>query len=160
MRCARPIDARPAVYVICKCKHLKTDGRQAQGMFNVQYSPSNRAQSQSGGKVLRFDAREGLGEGVGRHLVHRAIDKFDRAGLNSVANKMITDVYVFGAGMIMSVFGKCDGRLTVGENGGGLIERREKLPNETTKPNSFLCGLRGCDVFGFSSRERNETLLL
>ena len=109
MRCTRPIDARPAVYVICKCKHLKMDGRQARGMFNVQYSPSNRAQSQSSGKVLCFDAREGLGEGVGRHLVRREIDKFDRAGLDSVANKMITDVYVFGAGVIMSVFGEYDG---------------------------------------------------
>ncbi len=119
-------------------------------MSSIQYSPSNRVQSQSGGKVLRFDARECLGEGVGGHLVGGTVDELDGAGFDSVANKMISNVDMFGAGVKMSVAGERNGRLTVGENGGGLVERREKFAHQATKPNSFLRGLRGCDIFGLS----------
>ena len=49
--------------------------------------------------MLRFNAWECLGEGVGGHLVGGAVDELDGAGFDSVANKMISDIDVFGAGM-------------------------------------------------------------
>ena len=110
--------------------------------------------------MLRLEAREGFGKSVSSHLVGGTIDEFDRAGLDDVTNKMVPNIDVFRARVIVAVTGEGDGRFAVRENSCGFVEGSEELADEATKPNCFLRGLCGCDVLGLGGRERHKLLLL
>ena len=76
--------------------------------FVFQHSPSNRHESKLSSEVLDFWGWECLCECVSNHFSSWTIDEPERAVFNDPADKMEADVDVFGSGMVLVVFGKCD----------------------------------------------------
>ena len=65
-------------------------------------SSNNSRQAHCTRKVLRFRAREGLCQHICGLLISWAVDEFYGAGLDDVADKMVTDINMFGACMVLS----------------------------------------------------------
>ena len=63
----------------------------------LQHSPSFGAKFKSGSEMLDFDRRQGLGEGVGNHVVGGAIYKAEGAFLDDPADEMVAHVDVLRA---------------------------------------------------------------
>ena len=71
--------------------------------------------------MLGFDAWQCFGEDVGGHFVSRAINELDVALLD-VADKVVSDVDMLGACMVIVVLSKCDCRLVVAIERGRLFQ--------------------------------------
>lgn len=59
--------------------------------------------------MFDFGGRERFCESVCDHIVNRAVDKFDVALIDSIANEVVVDIYVLGASVVLVVFGERNG---------------------------------------------------
>ena len=80
--------------------------------------------------------------------------------VNNKMDEMIMNVNVFRTCVITSVLSQRDRRLTVRMERRWVSERTENFFNKSAKPNAFLGGVRGSDVFGLRRRESDQFLLL
>ena len=69
-----------------------------------QHFPSSVAQSEFGGKVLDFRRGEGLCKSICHHVISRTEYKTDFAVFNDPADKMESNVNVFGAWVVLVIF--------------------------------------------------------
>ena len=72
-------------------------------------------QSKGCGEVLYLGRGQRLGEGIGHHVVHWAVDKANGTLLNDPANPVVLHVDVLCVQVILVVVYECDGCLIVGE---------------------------------------------
>ena len=91
----------------------------------VQHSLSIELKSEFGSKVLDLHGQEGLSESVSNHFVSGAVDQLNLALVNDIADKMIMNINVLGSGVVLVVFGKCDGRLVVTQKHGRFCDIEE-----------------------------------
>ncbi len=80
--------------------------------------------------MLHLRRGERLGEDVGDHVLGRAIDEPDGSVFDNPANEMESDVDVFAARVILVILRERNGRLVVGEEGGGVKRGPEDLGDE------------------------------
>ena len=120
--------------------------------LSFPHSPSNRCEAKCAHEMLCLRTRKGFSEDVGCHLLGRTINQLDRASLDDVTNEMIMDINVLCAGMVMSIFRECNGRLTVTEQCGWLLVWPENLRNELMKLYCFLCSMCSSDIFSLCGR--------
>ena len=95
-------------------------------------------------------ARKGFCEGVGCHVVGRAVNKLEGSVVDDEADEMIAYVDMFGTGVIVAIGSDGDGRLVVTMECCGFRKGAEDFTNEVSKPDCFLGGMGSGDVFGFS----------
>jgi hypothetical protein len=109
--------------------------------------------------MLGLDARKRLGKGIGDHILGRTKDEADRAILDDPANEVVANIDVFGMGVILVVFGKCDSRFVVGEKSGGRESETEDFRGERTKPECFFRSMGSSNVLPLGRRQHDELLL-
>ena len=80
--------------------------------------------------------------------------------VNNKTDEMIMNVNVFRMCMITSVLSQRDRRLTVRIERCWVSERTENFFDKSAKPNAFLGGVHGSDIFSLRRRESDELLLL
>ena len=84
-----------------------------------RHSPSLHAQSEGCGEVLHLGRGQCLGEGIGHHVVHRAVNEPDGALLDNPAYPVILHVDVLHVRVVLVVACERDGCLVVGKQSGG-----------------------------------------
>ena len=102
-------------------------------------------------EVLDLDVGQYLRQRVGRHVLSGAIGEGDVAVFDGLADEVVADVDVLGAGMEGIVFGERDGRAIVGvetDREGGEIGM-ENISEDVPEPHGFLRGVRQGDVLRF-----------
>src|ERR1700761_9588762 len=94
--------------------------------LRLQHSPSSGAESELSGEVLCLYARQWFRERVGDHVVCRAVDELNGSLGDDVPNKVVPDIDMLRAGVVLVLLCECDGRLIVREEcrGGGSDGRR------------------------------------
>src|SRR5260221_9236650 len=103
------------------------------GLYS-QYSPSNRYEPKSSCKMFHLRRGKGFRECIRHHLVGRAIDKSNLSLFNDPTDKMITDVDVFRASVILMLLCERDCRLIVREKCSCRQRSSKELKDEGTKP--------------------------
>ena len=79
--------------------------------------------------MLDFRRGKGLCKSICHHVISRTEYKTDFAVFDDPANKIESNVNVFGVWVVLVIFCKHDCRLVVQEQGSGLSERTENLLN-------------------------------
>ena len=91
--------------------------------FIFQHSPSNQEEAKHVCKMLCFSTWKRLCEKVSSHVLSRAINKFDRAVFNRIADEMPPNVNIFCAGMKLPFqVGKCNCGLIIQVKNDGVFE--------------------------------------
>ena len=96
--------------------------------------------------MLHLGRGQRLGEGIGHHVVHQAINKLDGALLDNPANPVVPHIDVLHAWVVLVVTCKRDGRLIVREQSGGGCDVAKHLRDEAAKPQGLLATMRHCDI--------------
>ena len=109
--------------------------------------------------MLDLSRWEGFHECVSNHVIGRAVNKLNRAIFDDVFNEVKVDVNVFGASMVLVIFGEGHGRLIVRKKGGRVEFAREDLCEEGTKPKCFRCCMSNSNILALSGREGDDLLL-
>lgn len=109
--------------------HITRKSRAERGLI-FQHSPSSRAQAESIGKMFDLGRGEGLGQGVGNHVIGRTVDEAERAVLDDLTDEMIPYVDMLRARVILVVLSERNCGLIVAEQNCGGVERREDLTNK------------------------------
>ena len=83
-----------------------------------------------------FDLRGGqrFGERVGEHLIGWAINDLEGTLFDNPADKVELDVNMFGAGVVLVVFGKFDSGLVVAKENGWYKVDFEELGDKGMEP--------------------------
>lgn len=72
--------------------------------------------------MLDFHRGKQFCEGISNHVVSGTVDEFNMTVVDSVTDKMIMDVDVLSAGMVLIILGERDGGLIVTEENGGVVD--------------------------------------
>jgi hypothetical protein len=128
--------------------------------LNILHSPSSVPQSKLLHEVFKFCLGKGFGENIGNIFVRRDILHVDIAVLDSLANVVITDIDVFGSCMELIVLREHDCTLVVAIKGCRFFKGQVKLAENCAEPNEFLHSMSLRHVFGLSTRESDNWLLL
>ena len=99
-----------------------------------QHSPSSWEESELGGEVLDLCRGQHFGERVGEHLIGWAINDLEGTLFDDPADEVESDVNMFGAGMVLVVFGKFDSRLVVTKENGWREVDFEELGDKGMEP--------------------------
>ena len=91
---------------------------------------------------------ECLCEDVCGHFFHWTILDIDLLVRNSLSNKMVAYIDVFGPHMIIVVCGEMEHSLIVAEKGGGRVKVPKQRANESSQPDAFFHYVSSGDVFG------------
>ena len=117
--------------------------------FELQHSPSNRAESKFLSEMFNFKTREGFRKNVGRHVFGRTIDKFDFAGFTYPSEEVIAYVYMLRSTMELIVLGERNSQFVVRKYCSRVYERLENLSYKLSKPNSFFSSMYSRNGFRF-----------
>jgi hypothetical protein len=71
-------------------------------------TPPSKQEPEHVCEVFGLDTREGFGKSVSSHFISRAINGFDVTLFNDIVDKMIPDVDMLSACMVVVILGKHD----------------------------------------------------
>ena len=75
-----------------------------------------------------------------------------------MSDKVIVDVDVFRPRVKVVSGGECECHLVIAVERGWVVDGAEQLADEPVQPNALLCGMRSCNIFGFSSGKGDKLL--
>src|SRR6266702_2498135 len=126
---------------------------------NIHHSPASTTQAEGGDMICCLPLGKGFSQYVCSHVIHQTIHKVKCTAYHNLSNKVISQVNMFGVGMVIVICHKSKCGLIVAIKSCWHIEIREEFEYEFAKPNGFFCCVSGGDVFGFSRGQGHQFLL-
>lgn len=124
----------------------------------LQHSHSNLRKSQRRSEVFGLHRRQRFRDGIGHHVVRRAVGNRDVAVFYVVANEMETNVDVLRSRVIPVILRQCDRALAAQEDSGRVERCTPDFVEVVAQPEGLLRSVCERNVLGFGGRLRDDVL--